>query len=87
MSKWRRGRETLCKDGWLTQADDEAGFPKLGVRAFLELKVSAGAGAGAREGQVGEDALVGRRRVIVNDDCSTLQPPVCPVDDETERRI
>ena len=28
----------LCKDGWLTQADDEAGFLKLGVRAFLELK-------------------------------------------------
>lgn len=28
----------LCKDGWLAQTDDEAGFLKLGVRAFLELK-------------------------------------------------
>ena len=28
----------LCADGWLTQTDDAAGFLKLGVRAFLELK-------------------------------------------------
>ena len=28
----------LCADGWLAQTDDAAGFLKLGVRAFLELK-------------------------------------------------
>ena len=30
--------KTLCADGWLAQTDDAAGFLKLGVRAFRELK-------------------------------------------------